>query len=125
MESLGNHLLLELWGIRGDFLDDGVELEERLVGAARRGGAHVVEGRFRHFEPHGISGVIILAESHITIHTWPELGYAAVDVFTCGPAELGERVSSEVLADFAPRRHEVQRVRRGVFDRSQLALEGV
>ncbi len=114
MKPLGNHILLELWGVTGDLLDDAVALEQGLVAAASRGGAHVLEGRFRRFEPHGISGVIILAESHITVHTWPELGYAAVDIFTCGAAAIGDRVSHEVLGALAPTSHEIRRVQRGV-----------
>ena len=53
--------------------------------AARRAGATIIHSRFHPFSPMGISGVVLIQESHLTIHTWPELGYAAVDVFTCGP----------------------------------------
>ncbi len=114
MKPLGNHLLLELWGVGRDLLDDAQALEHGLVEAASRGGAHVLEGRFRNFLPHGISGVIILAESHITVHTWPERGYAAVDIFTCGAAAIGEKISHEVLDALAPASHEIRRVQRGV-----------
>jgi len=83
------------------------------VAAARAGGAHVVESRFHRFEPQGISGVVILAESHLTLHTWPELGYAAVDVFTCGAPAVAESVSSGVIAALKPSEHEVRRLPRG------------
>ncbi len=115
MKPLGNHILLELWGVGSDLLDDAPALEHGLVEAASRGGAHVLEGRFRNFSPHGISGVIILSESHITVHTWPERGYAAVDIFTCGAAAIGERVSHQVLDALAPSSHEIRRVQRGVL----------
>ena len=52
--------------------------------AAELAGATIVSSNFHHFSPHGVSGVVIIAESHLTIHTWPEYGYAAVDLFTCG-----------------------------------------
>jgi S-adenosylmethionine decarboxylase proenzyme len=114
IQPLGNHILLELWGVSEALLNDSATLEHSLVEAASRGGAHVLEGRFRCFEPQGISGVIILAESHVTIHTWPELGYAAVDVFTCGPPTTGDQVSHQVVAAFSPTSYEIRRLQRGV-----------
>ena len=124
MTPLGNHILLELWGVSRDLLDDSAELEQRLIEAATRGGAHVLEGKFRSFEPQGISGVLILAESHITLHTWPELGYAAVDVFTCGPADTGDRVSREVVDSLAPSSHEIRRLLRGLPPAADARGEG-
>jgi S-adenosylmethionine decarboxylase len=113
-QPLGNHILLELWGVSEALLNDSAALERCLVVAAGRGGAHVLECRFRCFEPQGISGVIILAESHVTVHTWPELGYAAVDVFTCGPPATGDQVSNEVIATLSPTSHEARRLQRGI-----------
>ena len=115
MGSLGHHTLLELWGISPLLLDDLADLERRLVQAARHGGAHVIDHRFQRFEPHGISGVVILAESHITVHTWPELGYAAVDVFTCGAATIGRQVSEQIIATLSPASHETRHLQRGVL----------
>jgi S-adenosylmethionine decarboxylase len=114
IQPLGYHILLELWGVSEALLNDSAALERCLVEAASRGGAHVLEGRFRCFEPQGISGVIILAESHVTVHTWPELGYAAVDIFTCGPPTTGDQVSQEVVTALSPTNHEVRRLQRGV-----------
>jgi S-adenosylmethionine decarboxylase len=114
IQALGNHILLELWGVSEALLNDSAALERCLVEAASRGGAHVLEGRFRCFEPQGISGVIILAESHVTIHTWPELGYAAVDIFTCGPPTTGDQVSHQVVTAFSPTSYEVRRLQRGI-----------
>ena len=121
METLGNHILLDLWGIASERLDDDRALHESFVAAAERGGAHVVDARFCRFAPHGISGVVILAESHLTVHTWPEHGYAAVDVFTCGAAEVGERIVDEILTSLQPLRHELRRLRRGLPRGNSLA----
>ena len=113
MKALGTHLLLDLWQIPRALLDDLDALEGQLVTAAKRGGAHVVEARFHRFEPHGVSGVVILMESHLALHTWPELGYAAVDVFTCGCNTVAEAIASEIIKTLAPGRHDIRRLERG------------
>ena len=84
MEILGRHLLLELFSCDEKVLDDLGKIEEFMKEAARVSGATIVESVFHRFQPHGISGVVVVAESHLAIHTWPEHGYAAVDFFTCG-----------------------------------------
>ncbi len=84
MAALGKHLLLELKDCDTGLLNDMDYLREALSDVARLIGATVIKDSFYQFSPQGISGVVIIAESHISIHTWPEYSYAAVDVFTCG-----------------------------------------
>lgn len=84
MEALGRHILAEVYDCDGELLDSLSGVQETMVAAARAAGATVREVAFHKFAPQGVSGVVVIAESHLTIHTWPELGYAAVDVFTCG-----------------------------------------
>lgn len=84
MHALGRHLLAEFFECRADFLDDRARVEKMLVDAAIECGATVVGQIIHQFNPHGISGVVVIAESHLAIHTWPEYHYAAIDVFTCG-----------------------------------------
>lgn len=112
-QALGTHVLVDLWGVGPELLDDGSALEACLVAAAQRGGARVVEARIHRFEPQGVSGVVILAESHLALHTWPELGFAAVDVFTCGLPAVAEAIAREVVAALAPEHHELRRLERG------------
>jgi S-adenosylmethionine decarboxylase len=84
---LGMHVLLDLHGVPGAVLTDCPLIEQVLLDAAAVAGARVLGSRFHPFGPgQGITGVLLLAESHISIHTWPEHGYAAVDVFMCGDA---------------------------------------
>lgn len=82
--ALGKHLLLELMDCSHDLLNDIDFLQKTLSDVARQIGATVIKDTFYQFTPQGVSGVVIIAESHISIHTWPEHNYAAVDVFTCG-----------------------------------------
>jgi S-adenosylmethionine decarboxylase proenzyme len=87
-QALGRHVLLELYQCPVALLKNGDELEGFLKAAAERMGATVVTSNFHQFSPYGISGVVIIQESHLTLHTWPEHQYAAVDIFTCGEIDL-------------------------------------
>ena len=84
MNALGRHLILDLKGCPADVLDDLPFIQESLNQAATSIGATVVGQTFHKFSPQGVTGVVAIAESHICIHTWPEYGYAAADIFTCG-----------------------------------------
>lgn len=84
MKALGRHVLAEIYQCDFDILNDIKKVEEFMIKAALEAGAEVREYVFHKFSPQGVSGVVVISESHLAIHTWPELGYAAVDVFTCG-----------------------------------------
>jgi S-adenosylmethionine decarboxylase len=81
---IGHHTLIDLTGCNSLVINDKNAIEMILIEVAARIGATVVSSVFHPFAPIGVSGVLIIAESHITIHTWPEHGYAALDFFTCG-----------------------------------------
>ena len=81
---LGHHTLIELHECDAAKLSDVEGIRVLMLGAIKAAGGTYVTDVFHHFSPHGVSGVIVIAESHVTIHTWPEHGYAAADVFTCG-----------------------------------------
>lgn len=82
--TLGNHIIVEFYDCKITSLSDVSKVEKAMIEAAKEAGATVVGSNFHQFNPYGVSGVVIIAESHLTIHTWPEYGYAAVDLFTCG-----------------------------------------
>ncbi len=84
MKKLGRHVLAEFTNCDTVSLNDAAKIEQWLNESARKSGATIVKSVFHHYNPHGVSGVVVIAESHISIHTWPEYGYAAVDFFTCG-----------------------------------------
>jgi S-adenosylmethionine decarboxylase len=84
LEALGKHLLLELIDCDAGLLNDIEYLRKVVSEVARQIGATIIKDSFYQFTPQGVSGVLIIAESHISIHTWPEYSFAAVDVFTCG-----------------------------------------
>ncbi len=84
LKHLGTHVLAELYDCDFNNLNDEKLIEKVMVESALKTGATIIKVEFHKFSPQGVSGVVIIAESHLTIHTWPELNYAAVDVFTCG-----------------------------------------
>ena len=84
MNALGRHILGEIHGCDANVLNDSTIVERIMVEAALKAGAEVREVAFHKFSPQGVSGVVVISESHLAVHTWPEHGYAAVDVFTCG-----------------------------------------
>jgi len=84
LDTLGRHILVEYYNCDEDVLRDPAVIEQYMNEAAVRCGATIVQSVFHHFNPWGVSGAVIISESHLTIHTWPEYGYAAVDLFTCG-----------------------------------------
>jgi S-adenosylmethionine decarboxylase len=107
----GPHILLDFWGATG--LDDQSFIEQAMRRAAAACNATVLETRFHHFGANsGITGVALLAESHISIHTWPETGYVALDVFMCGDCRAEEAIAP-LQAAFQPSNLKITAVARG------------
>jgi len=116
MNALGRHILVEYYDCNLELLND-VEFVERIfVEAAEKAKATIVKSVFHKFSPHGVSGVVVIAESHIAIHSWPEYGYAAVDIFTCGnsidPWVIFKHIKDNLQARWASR----MEMHRGQFD---------
>ena len=109
----GSHLIIDMWDAA--HLDEPELLRQAMVDAVDQSGATLLHIHLHRFTPYGgVSGVAVLAESHISVHTWPERGYAAFDVFMCGDAD--PQKAAEVLAEaLAPGRIEINEHRRGVI----------
>ena len=84
MKALGRHFLVEYHRCDPEVLNHKEKIERVMIEAADICGATVLESSFHNYAPQGVSGIVVIAESHIAIHTWPEYHYAAVDIFTCG-----------------------------------------
>ena len=84
-DMVGKHCILELYDCDPSRLDDEAFIRTTITSAAKGAGATLLNLITHQFQPQGVTGLALLAESHISIHTWPESGYAAIDVFTCGP----------------------------------------
>ena len=112
--SLGSHLLIELFGCDSEALKREEEVGVAMREAAISSEATVVADSFHEFKPYGVSGAVIIQESHYTIHTWPEHGYAAVDLFYCGGTVLVHRAVDVLKERFRPNRIKFLVVRRGL-----------
>ena len=112
MNALGRHFLVELWDASN--LDNPPVIEEALREAVRVSGGTLLDMKIVPFPNGACSGVAIIAESHLSIHTWPEFGYAAVDMFTCAQ-DMDEDAAFDVLKKyFSPGRIQVVEVKRGI-----------
>jgi S-adenosylmethionine decarboxylase proenzyme len=116
VKALGRHLLVEYHGCAVAILDDVERIRAAITEAALRAGATpVTDVVVHHFSPHGVTGVVVIAESHFSIHTWPEHGFAAVDLFTCGEA-LDPWAAFALLRDLlGAATHSVVEIRRGLL----------
>lgn len=99
-DTRGSHLLIEYHGCDAAILNDVPRIESLMLRAALAAGATVVTSTFHPFAPQGVSGVVVVKESHLSIHTWPEYGYAAVDIYTCGdcPMQLAHALLRDGLS---------------------------
>ncbi|WP_456399138.1 adenosylmethionine decarboxylase [Mesoaciditoga sp.] len=132
MKSLGRHLLVEFYDCDKEILDDVAAIEDHMRAAARKANSTIVNSTFHRFSPYGVSGVVVIAESHLSIHTWPEYGYAAVDLFTCGES-VDPWKAFEYLKDvLKSKRESTMELKRGEYEEIGIpessnykALEGV
>jgi len=119
MKPLGQHYLLECDGVEAELLANPTQLQALLYMAAQAAQAQVLFAHFHHFgEGQGVTGVLLLQESHISIHTWPEYGYAAIDVFMCGEAQP-QRAIAYLIEGLQPKQHRYQMVERSPLQAQQ------
>ncbi|NOX59047.1 MAG: adenosylmethionine decarboxylase [Planctomycetes bacterium] len=97
----GTHTMLELYGCPRSLLDDPCFTEQAIRDAATQARCELLQIVVHHFEPQGVTAVALLAESHLSIHTWPEHGYAAIDLFTCGESSEPEAACDLLVERFA------------------------
>jgi S-adenosylmethionine decarboxylase len=113
---LGRHLIAELYDCDEEILNNVTEIEYQMTKAAIECGSTIVTSTFHRFLPHGVSGAIIISESHLAIHTWPEYKYASLDIYTCGDS-VDPWVAFNYLKDaFKSGRQEVIENKRGMFE---------
>lgn len=124
MDALGKHLLVELKDCNRERLSDLEFLKDVLLSAAREAGATILGESFHSFPPYGgVSGVVIIAESHLSIHTWPEYCYAAADIFTCGNSLRPQRAVDLLVKELQARDSSILELNRGILN-SLVSHEG-
>ena len=113
MNALGKHLLIELYDCTPESLDDLAAVRTTMIEAAQMINATVINVAGHQFQPHGVSVIVLIAESHLSIHTWPEHGYAAVDLFTCSDRIPPSTVIEPIRQALGARRVTSMEVHRG------------
>jgi S-adenosylmethionine decarboxylase len=115
LNALGRHLLVELQDCNRELLNDLSFLRDAMITAAINCGAVVLGDSFHRFSPQGVSGVVVIAESHLSIHTWPEYGYAAVDIFTCGTSVQPEKAAETLIEKLESKNPSQTEIQRGIL----------
>jgi S-adenosylmethionine decarboxylase len=108
---VGVHIIADFWG--GEVIESSRELKVLLTRAAREGKNTPLKFALYKFSPQGITGVVLLAESHIALHTWPEFGYTAIDIFSCGKNAKPEEALKFLQKELRPKRTRVRKMKRG------------
>jgi S-adenosylmethionine decarboxylase len=109
----GYHLVMELYGCDAEKINSRKYLHQAVKSAVKRWGLTNLGSRFHQFEPQGVTGFTLLAQSHISLHTWPEYGYLVLDIFTCGDQEQADRLANHFLKRLHPRSVNRQVLRQG------------
>lgn len=113
MKALGQHILIELYQCNVEKIDSQEFLEAKLCEAAEIAGATIVNSTFHRFSPYGVSGVVVIQESHFAVHSWPEHAYTAIDLFTCSD-EMDYKAAYHYLVEaLESRKHEFKLIKRG------------
>ncbi len=115
MTSLGRHLLVELWDC-DDRINDVEVIRRAILESVEAIGATLIHLHVHEYAPQGVTGLAVLAESHLSLHSWPENGYLAADVFTCGTKTVPRRAVPVLERCFDPGRVEVREIPRGVCE---------
>ena len=120
MNYLGNHLLVELYNCETNVINDVLRIEELLLEAVKISGATTLNSTFHKFSPHGVSGVVVISESHFSIHTWPEYGYGAMDFYTCGSHVDPEKGLNYAVDAFGASTSHITEITRGLEEGDQI-----
>lgn len=122
MHALGSHLLVEMKDCNPTILMSLQQVTDAMVSAAKEAKATIVDVSFHEFNPFGISGMVVIAESHLSIHTWPEYSYAAVDIFTCGDVIKPEVAAQYLIERFECKNPSIVEMKRGVISHTNERL---
>lgn len=117
-KTLGLHIIADLYGVNPEFIDKEEDIRHLLENSVKAGNLTKISSHFYQFNPHGATGIILLAESHISIHTWPEYQSATVDVFTCGDSSKAYRAMDYIINTLQPAHIDKKVFDRGIIENS-------
>jgi S-adenosylmethionine decarboxylase len=109
----GIHLIAEFWS--GRIIEEPKKIKDILIGAVKEAKNTPLKVIIHKFSPQGITGVVLLAESHLAIHSWPEINYLAVDIFTCGQKTMPYKALEYLKKQFQPKKVKIKEIKRGLI----------
>lgn len=112
--SIGIHIIADLKGVEARKISNVEEVKKIMEGAVKAGDLTKIRSHYHQFTPEGVSGIILIAESHLSFHTWPEYGLVTLDIFTCGPTEKAETAFEYIVDKVAPQTVEYKEIERGL-----------
>ncbi len=118
-KAIGHHYIVEASGCDPKVISSVEKVQQILVKAAEISGAKVWSVSFSKFPPHGVSGVVVISESHISSHTWPEFGYGAMDFYTCGESVNPEEGLNYAVEAFGASTAHITEITRGLEEGDQ------
>lgn len=118
-KALGLHIIADLYGVEADLIDRVEDIRALLEGAVKHANLTKISSHYYQFRPHGATGVVLIAESHISIHTWPEVGIATVDVYTCGDPQQCIDAMDYIIQKLKPTRVDKKVFERGILEEGQ------
>lgn len=125
MDTIGHHYIAEASGCNQDVIGKVEAVEQILVQAAEIAGVQVWSISFHRFNPNGVSGVVVISESHLSVHTWPEYGYVALDIFTCGGSTKPEKAVEWALRKFGATNVHITEVTRGLEEGDKVFFHSI
>lgn len=125
MDTIGHHYIAEASGCNPGVIGRVEAVERILVRAAEVAGVQVWSISFHRFNPNGVSGVVVISESHMSVHTWPEVGYVALDIFTCGDAAKPEKAVQWALREFGATNVHITEVTRGLEEGDRVFFHSI
>lgn len=125
MNTIGHHYIVEASGCSPDVIGKVESVEQILVRAAEVASVQVWSISFHRFSPNGVSGVVVISESHLALHTWPEYGYVALDIFTCGDDAKPETAMAYALKEFGAKTAHITEVTRGLEEGDQAFFHSI
>ncbi len=118
-KTLGVHIVADLYGCDPEILKSATKMADIFEGAVKFAKLNKLSSHYHQFHPFGATGVVVISESHLSFHTWPEHGYAAIDVYTCGPHEAAFKAFDYIVKKLKPQRVEKQVHYRGIVDEEE------
>lgn len=125
MDTLGQHYIVEASGCDPEIISSVSKVEEILVKAAEKARVQIWSISFHRFHPHGVSGVVVISESHLSVHTWPEYGYVALDIYTCGEESEPEEAVEYALEMFRASSVHVTEISRGLQEGDNIFFHSI